>query len=418
MDDKGNTPLHWSAANGHNEVVTLLLDNGAILDCTGAHQKTPLHYAVMRGHTAAVATLLDRGASITATAKVYQQTGYWRRELNAIDLAIEYCPELIPLLLLKAITLDAVQQQSCFELIEGNNSNVLLYAAKNHPLLLDDLVAEFKKQSPDAIQLILDATNQSGKTPLMLAAKIGRNNAVRDLLELGADITTRDLRGDNALDIAREQQNSKSIELLLLKAYTLLPEQQKLCLSQIENGAYDSVLVYAMCEHPEAVNGLLLSNGRLEQCLAGQQAMDDFFDIDEHIDTFSKKLKEMEPKVSKNYRYVQAVQSTKTLIRDLKIAKAEFILNQEMSLENKKAVFKQRCLDAAEDARPVLKNHRELGKLIASLTLIILTLPISLPLLALGIFSLKTNSAQKLASFKEDVDYLSTSDNLNTMGQG
>jgi hypothetical protein len=75
-----------------------------------------------------------------------------------------------------------------------------------------------------------------------------------------------------------------------------------------------------------------------------------------------------------------------------------------MSLEEKKAAFKHRCLDAAQQARPVLETHRQLAKYVASLILVLLTLPISAPLLAMGIFSLKTQSAQKLDWLEDELE--------------
>ncbi|MCL9684846.1 ankyrin repeat domain-containing protein [Legionella maioricensis] len=489
--------LHWAAINGHNDVVELLLQHGAEVDAETDHEKnTPLHLAITKGHANVVATLLKNGADVMIRNKVDSSLlhlYFWHKDeifQNAFDLALRHHPELMEPLLFKGITLNAKQQKNCLSRIEGGTyDNVLLYAAVFHPLLLDDLVEELKKQSEDTILSILGSRNSEGKTLLMLAAGLGRIKSVQNLLEMGADIkeysthlsssvlheaassahnnvvelvltkaleeeraellthpdaqgntvlhvavpnggqvvatllahgadiNARNHAGDNPLDVAIQKQDSKLIVPLLLKANTLTLEKQKSCLSNIENGAYENVLSYAMCEQPDAINELLLANGQMEQCLAGHKAMEQFFDVDAHIASFQEKLKEMEQKARRNYRYDSAVNATKTLIRELKLAKAEFILTEGMSIEDKKVMFKQRCLDAAQLARPVLETHRELAKRVASLILVLLTLPISIPLLVLGVFSLKTQSAQKLNWLKEDLEDKTTPSNNLIMGQ-
>jgi len=58
--------------------------------------------------------------------------------------------------------------------------------------------------------------------------------------------------------------------------------------------------------------------------------------------------------------------------------------------------FKMECQNAIGAAKPVLEQHRQWGKLMAKLIVALLMLPISLPLYALGLFSLKTRSEQIL----------------------
>jgi len=48
----------------------------------------------------------------------------------------------------------------------------------------------------------LDQQDKAGRTPLMLAAKMGYPKAVRDLLTLGADPTLRNSSGNSALKLA------------------------------------------------------------------------------------------------------------------------------------------------------------------------------------------------------------------------
>jgi ankyrin repeat protein len=61
----------------------------------------------------------------------------------------------------------------------------------------------------------IDARNrESDATPLMLAAAMGRANAVALLLKRGADPRLRDRAGHTALDRARETDDAQTVHLL------------------------------------------------------------------------------------------------------------------------------------------------------------------------------------------------------------
>lgn len=72
----GNTPLHYACANGHNEVITLILslvtqtrDTDIALSVLARSNdagNTPLHYAAMNGQLAAVKALLVAVAAVGA----------------------------------------------------------------------------------------------------------------------------------------------------------------------------------------------------------------------------------------------------------------------------------------------------------------------------------------------------------------
>lgn len=64
------SPLHVAAKWGRVNLVTLLLDRGAIIDCRTRDLLTPLHCAARSGHDQVVDLLLDKGAPINAKTKV------------------------------------------------------------------------------------------------------------------------------------------------------------------------------------------------------------------------------------------------------------------------------------------------------------------------------------------------------------
>jgi ankyrin repeat protein len=65
-DDAGLTPLHLAASACHTNVVALLLDKGAKIDCPAKDNATPLHLAAQEGCTDAVNLLLAKGANVNA----------------------------------------------------------------------------------------------------------------------------------------------------------------------------------------------------------------------------------------------------------------------------------------------------------------------------------------------------------------
>ncbi|KAK7024841.1 ANK-REP-region domain-containing protein [Favolaschia claudopus] len=62
--------LHYACSQGHMEMIRLLLERGAFIECTG-HFGTPLGFAVHWRQLEAVKFLLERGANVTRTASLY-----------------------------------------------------------------------------------------------------------------------------------------------------------------------------------------------------------------------------------------------------------------------------------------------------------------------------------------------------------
>jgi ankyrin repeat protein len=80
VDNGGNTPLDFAAANGHTGNVAVLIEAGADVNRQGAGRATPLISAAAFGHTETVRLLLAHGAKVT-----YRNA--WGK--SALDFAVE-----------------------------------------------------------------------------------------------------------------------------------------------------------------------------------------------------------------------------------------------------------------------------------------------------------------------------------------
>ncbi|KAH8779874.1 hypothetical protein F5883DRAFT_638437 [Diaporthe sp. PMI_573] len=69
MDSHGYTALCLAADGGHEDIVQLLLKNGANVDGGGEDGKIPLRHAAVQGNVDIVRTLLEKGANVNAVGK-------------------------------------------------------------------------------------------------------------------------------------------------------------------------------------------------------------------------------------------------------------------------------------------------------------------------------------------------------------
>ena len=60
-DSSGNTPLHLACTEGHRKVCQLLLNYGANIQAITADKTTPLHNAILNGHSEVARMILNRG---------------------------------------------------------------------------------------------------------------------------------------------------------------------------------------------------------------------------------------------------------------------------------------------------------------------------------------------------------------------
>ena len=77
----GWTPLHYAAANGHNDIINILLEKSAYIDAESPNRTTPIMMAARGGHIYTVKLLLDEGADATLKNDL---------DMSAIDFARKF----------------------------------------------------------------------------------------------------------------------------------------------------------------------------------------------------------------------------------------------------------------------------------------------------------------------------------------
>ena len=178
LDDQGSRALHRAAQCGHTNIIRLLLDYGAMVDPQeeNGSGSTPLLLAIRNREYDSVKLLIERGADIDRDSEQYGPP-----LMQAI--CGSYNQSIIRLLLERGADPNT-------ETAFGHGGNAL-HIAVSHTRIFGDIAFD-----PNILRLLvakganLENKDHDGKTPLLLAVRLGETRRVGLLLELGADPTS------------------------------------------------------------------------------------------------------------------------------------------------------------------------------------------------------------------------------------
>ncbi|MDH4241512.1 MAG: ankyrin repeat domain-containing protein, partial [Phycisphaerae bacterium] len=181
------TALSLAASQGHRQMVELLISKGADVNTKQQMKYSPLHYAAMRGHYEIAKLLVAAGADVDA------------EDLN--------------------------QQTPLYKAVKAGNKDIAGLLAENRAYICFPALhfAAFMNDLNSIKELIEDGTDVDSKdkenqTPLLYAALCGNKQVVEYLVDKGADINARRSERDQPIlhKIARHGDKDM-VELLISK---------------------------------------------------------------------------------------------------------------------------------------------------------------------------------------------------------
>ncbi|CAI9285560.1 unnamed protein product [Lactuca saligna] len=243
-----NSPLHYSAAQGHHEIVSLLIESGVDINLRNYRGQTALMQACQYGHWEVVLTLILYKANIHKADYLNGGTALHLAALNGHSRCIrilhaDYIPSVPNFL--ELVNRKSRMEEFVSELDEGSVYKTINRAADGgvtavHMAALNGHV--------DSLQLLIDlgaSVNEvtvedgttidligAGSTPLHYAACGGNAQCCQILIAKGASLTAQNAKGWTPLAVAQSWHRDWLEEVLTEQPqqHQPIPHSPYLCL--------------------------------------------------------------------------------------------------------------------------------------------------------------------------------------------
>lgn len=173
-DAQGNTLLHWAALHGREDVITLLIEHGALITQKNNRGETALDFAAQKGHYEIVTNLLNKHPELVTVWQAHP-------EEKLLHYAVQGGDSALVLSLLQAFTTE-LKIYVCSQYDAKLNTPLHVAAIKGGENgVIHSLLGAWK--DPQARLRALEECNGNGWTPLHLAAHYGHTEIVAALLE-------------------------------------------------------------------------------------------------------------------------------------------------------------------------------------------------------------------------------------------
>ncbi len=231
-NDYGVTPLLLACTNRNARVVGRLLDAGADPNRATGMGETALMTCAKTGSADALQTLLARGAKVEAREASHGQTALmWA--------ATQENPEAVRVLLAHGADVHARSETHLLPINLGSGNP------------FEDYVLQ----------------PQRGSTPLLFAARHGRIDNARLLLDAGADVNVKAPNGESALVLASFSDQGRMAAFLLERGADPTVDDAGYTALHTAVSRGDAALVKALCAHGADPNARLTNGSRQQRNL-------------------------------------------------------------------------------------------------------------------------------------------------------
>lgn len=233
-DINNNTPLHSACQNARQNIVELLISNGADVNVKDSYGRSPLHLAWReRGGARISRILIENGADINSEDR-YGETplsiavAVGNKEM--LSVLLEHNVR-IPIrgdkgreILHRAASrglkelVDVMMERGIDISTKNNDGGTLLHSAASGGLV--ELAEKLTQQGAD-----VNEPDRYGLSPLHRAASEGHQNVIEVLMTEGANLDLRNYEGKTALHLAEDRDHSEIVNFLFSKGAGNSPPQ-------------------------------------------------------------------------------------------------------------------------------------------------------------------------------------------------
>ncbi|MCW6506635.1 ankyrin repeat domain-containing protein [Lichenifustis flavocetrariae] len=220
-DRTGGTALTHAARAGHDKVVELLLGHGADIDERTVEGATPLYAAAEKDRLKAARALVAHGANVSLPGRAGVpplSAAAYNGDLAMVNLLLDHGADpATPDASGKVAVLYAAARGFVPVVTRLLATGVGVNAVYANKLTLLMWAAGYANDVPvdDGVKLVsllldkgatIDAKDDRGRTPLMIAAELGHDEVVDLLLQRGAARDAHDGAGKTAADLAPSEE--------------------------------------------------------------------------------------------------------------------------------------------------------------------------------------------------------------------